>query len=128
MPDPMYPRRLRPTDMPVRISRPRCAHTVNLPGEARYFVNVLIEGGVPRDQAYALDCADVHPMAQHVARANYLARSERRLLLDEYPPPPPPQGYNRRSLALAGTLIMLTVAGLVTAVILICSPVWRFLT
>ena len=107
---------------------PACAHVAETSAGQRSLVSFLVEQGVPRAQAYRLDCRTVHDMVRLLARSNYLARTEQRLLLDEYPPPGPTvrlrwwQGWSWVVLCTAAAL------GTGAALILICSPAWRFLT
>jgi hypothetical protein len=91
---------------------------------------MLIEyGGVDPDVARSLPCPDVHMMVATLARARYVASTDRRLMLDEYPPVQQRltslrwwQGY---AWPLLLTLCALAAAG---ALWLICSPVWRTFT
>jgi len=102
---------------------PACCHTADVPGAARYLVNVLIDHGVDRTVAYALPCADVHPMTTALARANYLARADRILLIDTFPPArPPAPAYSRGSQVFALTVM----SGMILAVLIMCTAVWRF--
>jgi hypothetical protein len=100
-----------------------CPHVVSQ-SDPRRLVDVLVAGGVQRHVAEVLPCPDVHDMAASIARTNYLARTEVRLLLEEFPPParPTANAYRRRAVTAlwAAVAVALTVA-----LFLICSPVWR---
>lgn len=104
---------------------PQCHHRADGLNPPRYLVDILVQDfDVERRVAELLECRDVHAMTATVARSQYLARTERRLLLDEFPP-----SVTRRhpvdrvpGLLLWSTLLF----GITAALIFICSPIWRF--
>jgi hypothetical protein len=102
-----------------------CHHkTYGLRPHDRYFVDILVEDfGISRQAAVLLECRDVHNMVATVARSQYLARTERRLLLDEFPPALPKRHPVDR---LPGLLLwaVLLLGGTLT-LIFVCSPVWQ---
>lgn len=105
-----------------------CTHkTKGLRPADRFLVDILIEqGGVYPEIAHDLRCPDVHMMVRVLARSNYTATADRRLLIDEYPPVEQyltsVRRWNDWSWATLVTLCALALAG---ALWLICSPVWR---
>lgn len=108
------------------ISHPRCPHLADELDPPRYLVDILVaDFNVAPSVAAMLDCRDVHAMTAVVARSQYLARTERRLLLDEFPPPAPKRHPVDR---LAAILLWAVLAFGAAALVLICSPVWRTFT
>lgn len=107
----------------MSVDVPTCTHRVELPHEARFLVNVLIEHGVPQREAYLLDCPSVHEFARTIARSNYVARADRALIA-ELPPAPSALGhFEPRSARVAVALMSLTVL----ALLVLCTGFWRFL-
>jgi len=98
--------------------------------EGRALVDIIVDrGGVDRDIANHLLCPDVHMMVRTLARAGYEARTDRRLLLEEYPPVEQALGparwwHGRGPVALW----VASALALIAALWLICSPVWRTFT
>lgn len=101
-----------------------CPHTVSTT-DPRRLVDVLVEGGVQRHVAEVLPCPDVHDMAATIARSNYLARTARRLLLDEFAPPPPKRNPVTHWPSILFALVSLFGG---VALFIICSPLWRTFT
>jgi hypothetical protein len=103
---------------------PTCTHKVELPHEARFLVNVLIDHGVPQCEAFLLDCPAVHEMARSIAQSNYIARADRLLLAERDPVLIPPLRFEPRSARAAVALMSLTAL----ALLVLCTGIWRFFT
>lgn len=101
---------------------PTCTHKAEVPGEARFLVNVLIEHGVPPREAFLLDCPAVHEMARSIAQSNYVARTDRLLLAEREPALSAPLRFEPRSARTAVVLMSLTVL----ALLILCTGIWRF--
>lgn len=102
---------------------PNCPHSVEVPGYGRRNLTmVLLDSGVSSDDIDGMSCRDVHDMVAVIARSNFIARTDRRLLLNEYPPSPASPRPDRRVLVAR---ILDALAALMLAVVAI--TVWRFL-